>query len=495
MTAPKGEGAPQQAAQAAPPAGPPPSNLLRNRDFMLLWGGESVSLLGSRVSVLAVPSVAILALHSGPFVVGVLVALQWVPFLLLGSLAGVWVDRWQRKPVMTFTNIARAVLMALIPIAYVVHVLALWQLYVIAALTGILTVFFQVAFRAYLPTILKREEFIEGNAKLQLSQAVAQVAGTPIAGVLIGWLGATMAIIADAASYVVAAVGLQGIRKKEAPPAPSPASAKGVRGTLADMGTGFRVTWENRILRNLAGMAATGNLALSMASAVMLVYLYDNLKLSPGLVGLALGLGSIGFLIGAFTSRKVTQRLGIGPTLLVCSLLLGVGYLILPVAGLGAALAVVAVSQFFAALQAGPVNVAIMSLVQAVTPPQMMGRVAGVSLTFVWGGNALGGLIGGLLGASLGNAQALLICGLVGLLSGVFVFGPVLRIKTVDQIKQATPVEAGTGKDAEHHHHVSVHLGAHLPWAGGPHAHLPWHFGDGPAASRVRSYSHIGGPN
>jgi MFS family permease len=495
MTTQQGKSAPPGAASATAAGAPSGGGLLRDRDFLLLWGGESISLIGSRVSVLAVPSIAILALHSGAFVVGVLIALQWVPFLLLGSLAGVWVDRWPRKPVLTITNIGRAVLMALIPLAYLVHALALWELFVVAAVTGILTVFFQVAFRAYLPTLLKREQFVEGNAKLQLSQAVAQVGGTPIAGVLIGWLGATLAIIADAASYVVAAVCLQGIRHKEAAPAPSPAAARGVRGTLADMGTGFRITWQNKILRNLAGMAATGNLALSMASAVLLVYLYRDLNLGPAAVGIALGVGSTGFLLGAFASRKVTVRLGIGPTLLVCSLLLGAGYLILPIAGLGGGLVIVGLSQFFAALQAGPVNVAIMTLVQAVTPPQMMGRVAGVSLTFVWGGNALGGLIGGVLGAVFGNSAALLICGVVGLLSGAFVFGPVLRIKTADQAKpDATTTDAVKEPVAAGHHHVSVHLGSHLPWSGS-HPHLPWHFGDGPAMSRIRSYSQLGGPH
>jgi MFS family permease len=482
------------APPAAPPGKPPANHLLRNRDFVLLWAGESISLLGSRVSVLAVPSIAILALGAGPFTVGVLTALQWLPFLLFGSLAGVWVDRWRRKPVMTWTNLLRFVLMALIPLAYAADVLALWQLYVIATAVGVLTVFFQVAFRAYLPTLLKREEFIEGNAKLQLSQAVAQVAGTPIAGVLIGWLGATMAVVVDAVSYLLAALGLQGIHTKEAPPAPAPAGApQGFKGTVAGLASGFQVTWRDKILRSLAGMAAFGNLGLSMATAVMLVYLYEDLHLSPVGVGIALGVGSIGFLIGAFTSRKVTLKLGIGPTLLVCSLLLGIGYLILPIAGLGASLVIVALSQFFAALQAGPVNVAIMTLVQSVTPPQMMGRVTGVSLTFVWGGNAIGAFIGGVLGATLGNVTALLVSGGVSALSAVFVLGPVLAIKTADQAKQAEAPSADSSDD-EHKHHVSHHLGSHLPLSG-HHPHVPWHFGDGPAVSRVRSFSHIGGPN
>jgi len=451
---------------------------------MLLWGGESVSLIGSRVSIMAVPTVAILALHSGAGTVGTLVALQWLPFLVLGPIAGVWIDRRARRPIMIATNVGRAVLMGLIPLGWALGVLQVWHLYVIAALSGVLTVLFQVAFRAYLPTLLDRQDFIEGNVKLQLSQSVAQVAGTPIAGALIGALGAAAAVVADAASYVVASLTLGGIRKTEPPP---PSTGHGIRSTLSDLGAGLSTTWKNGILRNLAAMATLGNIALSMASAVMLVYLYEDLHLGPAAVGVALGIGSLGFVVGALASRRVTTRLGVGPTLLICSVILGLGYLILPLASNGAALVVVTVSQFLVALQAGPVNVGIMTAVQTSTPPQMMGRVAGISLSFVWGGSAIGGALGGVLGATLGNTNALLVSGAVGLLSAAFVLGPVLRFGRVDAVRP--------DPTAVQHPHLS--LGSYLPWhlIDGEHLHVPWHFADGPAIARFRSHSAIGGPH
>ena len=399
-----------------------------NPDFLLLWAGESISLVGTRVTLVALPSVAILVLGAGPLVVGPLIAVQWLPFLLLSPLAGVWADRRRRRPLLIATNLGRMVLLGAIPVAGALGMLSLPLLFAVALLNGVLSVLFQVAFRAYLRSIVNRDEYTEANARLQLSQSGAQLGGPPIAGVLIGLVGAAATIAADAFSYLVAAVTVVLIRRPEPAAAPT-LRGGGVAGVLRDLGEGGRTVARSGILRNLMAMATFGNLALSTATAVLLLFLYRDLHLAPGVVGLALGAGGVGFLVGALLAQTIVERLGVGRALVLSAVLFGTGYLVLPLAAFGPAVPIVAVSQFLAGMQAGPGNVAGQGATLAVTPNALMGRVAGVGLTTVWGANAVGGLLGGWLGQVLGDGPTLALCGLLALSTAAFVIGPVMRFQ------------------------------------------------------------------
>jgi MFS family permease len=402
--------------------------LWHDRDFLLLWTGESISLIGSRVTLLALPTVAILQLHQSAFQVGLLVALGWAPFLVLSSLTGVWADRHRRRPMMVAANAGRVVLIAAVPILAALGVLSMWHLYVIALLSGILTVLFQVSFQAYLPSLLGRENFVEGNARMQLSQSVAQVFGGPIAGLLIGLLGAARAMFTDALSFLVAVFTVVLIRRPEAQPNAGMA-ARGVSGVLHELGEGFATVWRTLVLRNLSIVASLGNLTLSMGNAVLFVYLYRDLHLSPASVGIAIGLGGVGFIGGAILSQRLNEVIGVGRTILIAMLLLAASFLILPIASLGAALAILALSQFLAGLQSAPANVGVATLLQSFTPNRLMGRVMGVGLNVVWGANTIGGLLGGILAQALGNAWALAVFGLVPLVAILFLLGPILSYR------------------------------------------------------------------
>ena len=196
-----------------------PGGLWRHRDFLSLWGAETISQFGTQVSLLALPLVAILVLEESAFKIAALTSVEFLPFLLFTLPAGVWVDRLRRKPILVLGNVGRAVALMSVPIVYWVGGLTIWQLYVVGFAVGTCTVFFDVAYQSYIPALVGREDVVEANSKLEISRAAANIAGPGMAGGLIALLTAPVAVLVDAVSYAVSAVLLFGIRKQEeAPP-------------------------------------------------------------------------------------------------------------------------------------------------------------------------------------------------------------------------------------------------------------------------------------
>ena len=220
--------------------------LWRHQNFMLLWAGQTVSLFGTQITMLALPTIAILLLHATPFEVGVLAAIPWAAYLGLGLFAGVTVDRMPRRIVMMFADIGRAVALGSIPLAFTLGVRSIYHLYLVAAIVGILNVFFEIAYRSYLPTLVEPGELIEGNAKLSLGDGAAQMGGPVLAGFLIELLGAALTIITDAISYLLSALTLLRITARESKKEP-------VQGTnvLAEMREGIKLVLRHPIIRIL----------------------------------------------------------------------------------------------------------------------------------------------------------------------------------------------------------------------------------------------------
>jgi len=411
--------------------------LWRHPDFLKLWAGESVSVFGSQVTVLAVPTVAILILHAGPFQVGILSALEFLAFPTLGLVAGVYADRLRRRPIMIVCDIGRGLALGSIPVAFLLNLLTLEQLYFVALLTGIFTVFFDVSYQSYLPALVDRPNLMEGNTKLEITRSTAQVAGPAVAGFLIQWIGGARAVAVDALSFLLSAIALASIKKPE--PEPKPSTASGTSGFIPEMREGIEVVFRNPILWRIAACTATTNLGSNMVfGAVFLVFAYRQLHLSAGVVGVVFALSSVGALAGAFLAGWVARKLGIGPTLGVMVIVGGLALLATPVALVGAPAVILATTGFIEGLTIPIYNINQVSLRQAITPDRVQGRMNATMRTIVWGTIPLGAFIGGILGTSIGLVQTIALGGILSTLAASWIFlGPVIRLR-----EQPTPVMA-----------------------------------------------------
>src|SRR6202165_4296686 len=374
--------------------------LWRDGEFLKLWFGQGISELGSQVSQLALPTVAILVLGATPFQVGLLAALETLAFPLLGLVAGVYVDRLRRRPIMIVCDLGRMLALASVPIAFGFNVLTMPQLYVVALITGIGTVFFDVAYQSYLPALIQRADLVEGNTKLQVTGSVAQMAGPALAGFLIQLVGSARAVAADAASFLISVVSLWWVRRPE--PSPKPASESGRQGFWSEMLEGIRVVFGSPTIWKIAGSTSTWSLRSSVFFAVYLIFAYRVLHLSPGTIGVIFGAGAVGGLLGAFSASWVARRIGLGPTLFVTSVIGGLAGILIPIAQFGLAVPLLLAATVVVSFTNPVYNINQVSLRQAITPDRVQGRMNATVRTIIWGTMPIGAFIGGVIGKTYG---------------------------------------------------------------------------------------------
>jgi MFS family permease len=373
-----------------------------HRDFRFLWFGDTISQFGTQVSALAIPLVAVLYLHSSPVVVGVLFALEFTPFLVVGLPAGVWCDRWRRRPVMINSDLARFVLLASVTVSAWLRALTIWQVFAVVLLQGVATTFFDVAYQSYLPSLVGSDQLMEANAKLQGSAAVAQLSGPTAAGFLIQWLTAPVAVVFDAASYLISAVSVGALRHSE--PGSVRIEGQSVRREMAE---GLRYVAHHPLLRSLTMATAVLNFFMAMFSAIILVFLARNLHLSPGAIGLLMSAGSVGGIIGAVSVSALGQRLG---TIRAAWLPLALGCtlgLLVPLARPGAGLAFFVAGWLGFSFAFTAYNVAGVTLRQQLCPKELLGRMNATVRVLCVGPMPLGALLGGVLNGSLGAHTSL----------------------------------------------------------------------------------------
>lgn len=396
--------------------------LVWHRDFRLLWTGDTISQLGSEVSVLALPLVAVLYLQATTFEVGLLTALQSAAFLLIGLPAGAWCDRVRRRPVMLAGDLVRAGLLASIPICAALGALTIGQLLGVAMLLGIATVFFDVSYQSYLPSLVGRDALVEGNAKLQASQSIAQVAGPTVGGFLVQAVTAPFAVLADAASFLVSAVCLWRIR------APEPAPPRPPKRSLArEIGEGLGFVLRHRILRMIAGTTGTANLFNAVNVAVLVVFFVRNLHLSAGTIGALMSAGSIGGVAGAMSAGWVGRGVGQARTVWLSLVVTSPAGLLIPLTQRGPGLALFVVGFFTFSFGVVVYNVAQVSFRQALCPAHLLGRMNATMRFLVWGTMPLGGLLGGALGTLIGLRPTLWVGAVGGVLATGWVLASPLR--------------------------------------------------------------------
>jgi MFS family permease len=421
----------------------PSRSLLRHPDFVKLWAAETISQFGTQVTFLALPLIAATVLNVTPFEFGLLATIEFLPFILLSLPAGVWVDRLRRRPILIAGDLVRAASLISIPVAFGLDALTIWQLYAVGFINGCATVFFDVAYQSYLPSLVERDQIVEGNAKLQTSMSAAQITGPGIAGVIIGAVTAPFAIVLDSISFVASAVFMFAIRRRE--PAPEPrVDAAGKRPSMrSEIVEGLRYVGTHPFLRSIAATTATSNLFSNIAFSILILYLVRELRFTPEQLGLAFSLGAIGFLVGALVASRLARWLGVGPTIVLSAITFGPATLLVAIAPPDIAFPFVAASGFLGGLGGAVYNINQVSLRQAITPERMHGRMNATMRFIVWGTIPFGNILGGFLGGTIGLLQTIWI----GAIGGLFVFLPVLfsPVRTIREMP--APVEEEGGPD------------------------------------------------
>jgi MFS family permease len=415
-----------------------PGGLWRHRDFRSLWAAETVSQVGSQVSQIALPLVAIIVLKASAFQVALLGVIEFAPFILISLPAGVWVDRLRRKPILVAADIGRALLLSSIPVAHWLGVLTIWQLYVVGFAVGFLTVFFDVSYQSYLPALVGREQVVDGNSKLEISRAAANIGGPGIAGGLVAALTAPIAILADAISFLVSALLLGVIKKpEEAPPREERRSLK------AELGEGLRYVFTHRYQRGMVASVAISNFFGQIVFSILLVFAVRELDLSAGTIGLVLAVGNLGTLAAALTARRISDRLGVGRTIITAAFLFGPATLLIALAPKDLAVPLITLSMLVLGFGGILYNVTAISLIQAITPDRILGRANASRRFVVWGVIPFGGLVGGALGSSIGLRETMVIGALGGVLAVVpLLLSPIRSVGRMSELEDQSPAIA-----------------------------------------------------
>jgi len=404
------------------------TGLWRQADFLKLWAGETISLLGSQVTLLAMPLLAAITLEATPIQMGILGTLQYIPWLLVGLPAGAWVDRMRRRPIMIAADVGRALLLALIPIAALTHTLRIGHLYIVGFLVGILNVLFEVAYSAYLPTLVARDHLVEGNSKLQASASVAEIAGPGLGGGLVQLVSAPLALAVDAFSFLGSALSLAWIRTPE----PGVPPARVSRSLSPEIREGLRLVFGNPILRAFTFTSATANFSIDVHLAVFVLFATRDLRVTPVMLGGMYAVASLGGLLGSVMATRLVRWLGLGRAIVAGHLQVILALLIIPLSGrqVEIALPLIVFAQAMWGFGAVVYVVNSVSVRQAITPNQYQGRVA-ASLRFVsWGISPLGFMLGGILGEMLGLRATLLAAGAGSLASLIFLLhSPVWKMR------------------------------------------------------------------
>ena len=400
------------------------TSLGTNGDFLKLWSGFTIARVGSQITVLALPLTAVLLLGAGATETGLLVAARMAPSLLVGPFIGVWVDRVRRRPILVAADLGSATVIASIPVAAALGALGLAQLYVVAFLAGTFAVATDLARSALLPALVRRDQLVGANSRLQGSDAVAQVAGPSLGGSLVQVLSAPIAMAFDAASFLVSGVLIMAIRASE-----TPHPRELGRSVWHEVTGGLRWVRGHSVLFRSIVAIALANVEWFAVQALLVVYATKELALSPALLGISLAAIGPFSLVGATLAGPLTSRWGLGPVMIVALLLEASSRLLLPFAGgppIQAA-AVLMLTQALVGLTVPLWSVTSRSLQQAVTPDRLLGRVGAASSLVQFGVAPPAALGAGILGDLIGLRPTLFLAGLVAVIAFVYLLASPVR--------------------------------------------------------------------
>ncbi|MEO7664520.1 MAG: MFS transporter, partial [Candidatus Limnocylindrales bacterium] len=368
---------------------------------------------------------------------GLLATIEFLPFILLSLPAGVWVDRLPRRPILIVGDIGRAIALLSIPIAFALGNLTILQLYVVGFVNGCLTVFFDVAYQSYLPSVVERDQLVEGNSKLEITRSASQIAGPGLAGILIGVLRAPFAIVLDALSFLVSAAFVFWIRRPEPPIEPHDEAADGPKPSMRDeIAVGLRYVVGHRWLRSIAATTGTSNFFGNVAGSILILFLVRDRGFTAQTLGFAFSIGSVGVLVAALTASRITSRVGVGRMLVLTSMGFSLAGLPVALAPDNLLFAAVALSGLLGGFCGVAWNINQVSLRQAITPARMQGKMNATMRFIVWGTIPLGAIAGGFLGGAVGLHTTIWI----GAIGGLFAFVPVALSPVREIVTMPEPV-------------------------------------------------------
>jgi Na+/melibiose symporter-like transporter len=414
--------------------------------FRRLWAAESVSSMGSQVSLIAIPLVAILLLKSGSVEVGLLMAAGRAPYLLFGLLAGVLVDRWNHRVVLIVSDWIRAVALALIPALWWLDKLSVTPMYLIVFLVGVGTVFFDVAYQSLLTSVVDPPNLMTANQLLEGSSVASKIAGPGLAAFLLKVVSAPYAILIDAVSFALSALCLHSMGKVQ----PISEARTETASLRKEFVGGISFIKDTPFLRWIALIAGTSNLLLQGLQAVFFVFLSQELKLSGSAIAGVVLVGSIGGIIGLAAVGRLTSRLGVGRAVLLATITTAIGGIVLAFArGSSTSGAIIVGSAYLLLNASDPLfDINVITIRQTITPQPLMSRTTAAIRTIIWGALPLGSLMGGVMGAALGTRTTIAVLGGALLIPALFtVLSPIRAIDRISDLDipvfQGADVENG----------------------------------------------------
>ena len=421
-----------------------PGALKRDRDFRLFWIGQAVSLTGSAVTQVALPLVAVVTLAATPLQLGIVNAAVWLPFLGLPMLAGVYVDRYRKRPVLVATSAVRVLLLGLVPLLWVLDALTIPALCVIAVACGIAEMVFQIAELAYVPSLVGRDRLLPAYSGIEAARFGASLGGPGLAGILVQLFGAPIAMLADAASYVVSTVTLGLIRRPEPRPVPAPSRVLG-----REIVAGLRFVWQVWPLRVTVAQFCVVNLAWQAFTVAFVLYGVRERGVPPGWWGVVLATGGASAIFSALLAPRIQARLGYGPALVALAVVTNAPMLVVPavdgplwilVTVWGLAMAVTGVG-------GGGLNVLSSTLRATYTPDHMLGKVGASARQLVFAGIPVGAFLGGVLAGAMGARGALWIAAALAV-GSTAMLAPLWRLRTLPESREAEVALVAPGTDS-----------------------------------------------
>lgn len=406
--------------------------LWRHRDFMRLWAAQSISAFGARITREGLPLAAVLTLDASPSQLSLLAALSMGPGMLVGLLAGGYVDRTSRRAILIGTDLLRFVVLMSVPVAAWLHLLGMEQLYVVAALVGAATVLFDLADRAFLPSLIDKDDLMEGNTKLSVTQSTAEIGGPALAGLLFQWLTAPVAIAVDAVTYLVSALVLRRLKTVEAIP-PEPAAAQH---WVADLAFGWRTVMAEPRVRPLLFLFAMQMMFFAFFGSLYALFALRTLHLTPAALGITIAVGGGGALLGAVLAPWATRLLGVGPAIVVCGAIAAAAFFLIPLApadplmGMLFLMASQLIGDAFGVAAMIPTT----TLQQTLIAPDALGRVGAIFQIARGAGWMVGALLCGVLAGAIGVREALAVA-CAGLLLAELIpaLSPLWKLRTLGQ--------------------------------------------------------------